>query len=466
MNDKNLKIKLKQIENNMKHKFSIVSIVLIASVYIFNIFNTKKYDKPQEIITFDILSYYAYLPATFIEKDYKLRAWENEEPWISRYWPKDLPNGNFVIKTSMGLSFLYAPFFFTAHALAPALGYETNGFTTPYALALILSSIFYMILGMFALRKVLLKHFNDIITGITLLIIGLSTNLFWYCTTEAPMAHSYGFALFCFFIFFCIKWYENQNLKNSIFLGLLIGIISLIRPSNIIIILFFIFYKIIKFNDLKERFLLFLHHYKMIIVMIISILIVWIPQFLYWKSVTGQYLYYSYGNQERFFFSNPKIFEVLFGFRKGWLTYSPSMIFSIVGIFILIKKYKEYFLPTLIFLIFNIYIISSWWCWWYGGGFGMRPCIESYAILAIPLASYLSWIITQKKALKILLISITTLITLQSAFHIIQYHYKTIHYEAMTSKAYFNSFWRVHKTKQFDTYLDYPNYSEALKGKR
>ena len=364
----------------------------------------------------------------------------------------------------MGVAFMYYPFFQTAHLLSPLLGYENDGFTAPYSTALIISSILYALMGMFFLRKVLLYSYNDIITSITLLIIGLSTNLFWYTTKEAPMSHSYSFALFCIFIFLTDRWYQKPNYTRSVFLGLTLGLIILIRPTNIIIVLYFLLYGIIKSKDFKNRFITYLSNYKQIILISICILLVWIPQLLYWKSVTNQFFFYSYSDNESFFFANPKIINVLFGFRKGWLLYTPSMIFSLIGIFLL--KNTKYFWAILSFTLVNIYIISSWWCWWYGGGFGMRPFIESYALLAIPLAAYLNWIVAQKKVYKIMLIIATSIIVAQSTFHIIQYHYKTIHYESMTRKAYFDSFWRINKSENFETYLDYPNYSAAKQNKR
>ncbi|MDD3281183.1 MAG: hypothetical protein PHC83_06390, partial [Bacteroidales bacterium] len=64
------------------------------------------------------------------------------------------------------------------------------------------------------------------------------------------------------------------------------------------------------------------------------------------------------------------------------------------------------------------------------------------------------------------MLCLTTIITLQSAFHTIQFHYKTIHYEAMTKKAYIDSFWKIKPSKEYNSYLSYPNYTEAQKGNR
>jgi hypothetical protein len=62
------------------------------------------------------------------------------------------------------------------------------------------------------------------------------------------------------------------------------------------------------------------------------------------------------------------------------------MIFAFAGIIVLWKRRSPYALPVTIFVPLNIYIIFSWWCWWYGGGFGQRAFIDSYALMAVATA--------------------------------------------------------------------------------
>jgi hypothetical protein len=446
-----------------KHLYSIIAIGLILITYFWYIFNTHKYSNPKSVFWSDVKFYYAYLPATFVEKDYKLHFFSNPDAANKQmYWPGTTPNKGCVIKTSMGMSMMYAPFFFVAHALADKTGYKADGFTVPYAFALIFSCVFYLSIGFLFLRTVLLKYFKDKIVAITLIIIGVATNLLWYATMEAPMSHGYSFALFCVFLYLMEKWQEKQGWGITVFMGLVTGLISLIRPTNGLILILFLFYNITNLKDIKTRVQLFLKNYWKIIVMAICVFIIWLPQLFYWKSVTGEWLFYSYGD-ERFFFNDPKIWLVLFSFKKGWFIYTPTMLFAVIGIGMLWKTNKRYFYPILLFSIINLYIISSWWCWWYGGGFGMRSLIESYAILAIPLATFLTWVAKQKSLIRIPLCIVVLAISAQSAFHSIQYHYGAIHWEKMTKEAYFDSFWRVKPSKEFQSLLHQRDLKATIK---
>jgi len=445
---------------------SLIAVFLIIFIYSWQNINIHKYKSPDIVVRSDVVSYYAYLPATFIEKDHTLQfVVDTTRSYVGIYWPERASNGGLVIKTSMGLSMMYAPFFFIAHLVSEKLGYEANGFTVPYAFALVFSCVVYLFVGFLFLRKVLLKYFNDIITTLTLIIIGTGTNIYWYATVESPMSHGYSFALFCIFLFLIEKWHANQKWSISIFLGLIFGLITLIRPSNGLIAIIFLLFGIVRQEDIVERFRLFWQNYKKIIVIIISTLIVWLPQLLYWKTVTGDWLYYSYG-EEQFFFNDPKIIESLFSFRKGWLVYTPIMVCSLIGIGLLWKMNRRYFFPIFVFFICNLYVISSWWCWWYGGGFGMRPLIESYAILAIPLASCLAWVGKRKIITKILLSVFILALYSQSLFHTIQYYYGSIHWGSMTKEAYFDSFWKVRPSEKFHSLIMEPDYEAAKNGDR
>ncbi len=448
---------------NIKNIFSIIIVLIVSASSLYLTFNTGRFKTPSKIIAWDVISYYSYLPATFIEKDYKLTFLKDFE----HYWPETTEDGAYVIRTTMGLSIMYSPFFFIAHWLAPEFGFEADGFTQPYALALILSSIFFVFLGFLFLRKLLLKYYSDLVVGIVLLIIGLGTNLFWYTTIAAPMSHAYSFALFAIFLYLTEKWHRKISLKNSVLLGLVFGLISLIRPTNSLIILVFAFYKVSNFRTFKEKFILFRNNFLQLFIIAFFAFLVCLPQFLYWKSLTGEFLYFSYGSDQNFFFQNPKIFKVLFSFRKGWLVYTPVMIFALLGFILMVKtETKQYLLAILLFTAINIYVISSWWCWWYGGGFGMRALIESYALFAIPLAAFFSWLLKQKLKKRIFLLLPVIMISLQSAFHTVQYYYGAIHWDSMTKEAYFDSFWRSKRSEDFKNKIKPPDYEAAKKGIR
>jgi hypothetical protein len=62
---------------------------------------------------------------------------------------------------------------------------------------------------------------------------------------------------------------------------------------------------------LKSKFSLLVSKYRILLIMIAATILVWLPQMIYWKYVTGQFLYFSYGDKGKFFFTNPQVINTL-----------------------------------------------------------------------------------------------------------------------------------------------------------
>lgn len=430
--------------------------------------NFRYWESKDRIIAWDAISYYAYLPAAFIYQDLSLQFVDTAPDGVKeKIWYGETPTGKRVIKTTCGLSMLYAPFFFAAHAYAKLSDrYAANGYTLPYRFGLIVSSIFFFSMGLYFLRRTLSLFFSNQVTILTCFIVALGTNLFYYTTTEPSYSHAYSFSLFAAFIYFSITFFKTPILKYAVFLGLLLGSISLIRPTNIIIVLFLIFWDVKSIADFKNRIQFFLLNYKLVLVMMMCTFIIWVPQLIYWKTLAGNWLYNSYGTTERFFFNDPKVIKVLFSYRKGWLLYTPVMAFALAGIFILRKTFKSFFVPVLLFICLNIYIISSWWSWWYGGSFGLRSMVDCYALMAIPLAALLSYTKQKNKIAFSVLSAILIILVFFQQFQTAQYRSGAIHWDSMSKEAYWANFGKLHQVPDFDKMLDPIDYEKAKLGDR
>ncbi len=448
----------------MKKYFVALSIILVLAAATYSDFNVKIWKVPGRVIQWDVIDYYGYLPAFFIYHDISLKFkdhYTGKKHFV--FWAKKTSTGSYVFKMTMGLSVMYAPFFLIANHFAGPAGYNTGGYSAPYRLALVMAALFYLAMGLLFLARVLRFYFSRWVTGITIIALGLGTNLFWYSTFEPGMPHVYDFALVSIFLYLTITWYRDSTLIRTVLLGLVAGLLTLIRPVNILVVLFFVFYDVKNVADLKLRWKLYRQKKGHLIVMIIFGFLMLVPQLLYWKTVTGQWLYYSYG-KEGFFFLHPQLINVLFSFRKGWFVYTPVMIFAVAGIYFLFKKYKQLFLPVFLLFLVYLYVVSSWWCWWYGGSLGQRELIDIYPVMALPLAAMLQWIISKKAVLRYLMGLLLLITVALGAFYNVQYYYGSIHWDSMTRQAYFNSFGRVHPSPSFYKLIKTPDYRDALLG--
>ena len=450
-------------------RLTLIGILLIQIGVILNIRPWRNAEKKNALINWDVTSYYSYLPAIFVHKDLKFEFLNNSEVNYAekhQFWPETAPNGNKVIKTTMGMSVLYFPFFIISHIYSLVNDkVVANGFSKPYEIGLTFSSIFYMMIGLFFLAKVLRSIYDEKKVSILLFLVFLGTNLFYYATTEPCMSHVYTFSLASVFMYITMKIYEKNNWKFFIFLGLIYGLLFLVRPTNILFILAFLLYKIESFSSLNKRLYWLIQHYKKLTISIVISVLIGSVQFFYWKWATGNWFFNSYVG-EQFYFNQPRIIEFLFSYRKGWLVYTPIFIFSFLGFYKMYVRKNPWFFSILIMLPVLVYLFSSWWCWWFGGGFGMRPMIDYYPLLIIPLGEILSTKISYKKyILNFILAGFVSL----NLFQTLQRRNLVIHWDSMSKESYW-AFFTTIKMKNAQDWerqkilLNAPDYNKARNG--
>jgi hypothetical protein len=449
-------------------KYASKAIIWISLLIIITInISYQNWNQEYKIIAWDVNSYYAYLPTVFIYHDLDMDFRDEDiEKHIKHYWPLTTEIGKKAIITSMGMAYLYAPFFLAGHGIVHLTGYAGDEFSAPYKIALIISSLFYLAFGLVFLRKVLRIYYSELVTSITLLIILFGTNFLHYVTDEPTMTHAYNFSMISVFLFLIIRWFRKPGIKNAILCGIMAGLISLVRPNNIIVVLLLIFWDITSFRDLGNRIRFYFRNIHLVIIMITASILVWIPQFLYWDYTSGSIFFNTYGSVGAgFFFDNPQFYHTLLSYRKGWFVYTPVMLFAIFGLYMLYKENRKLFLPVLIFLLINIYVISSWWCWWFGGGFGSRSFIDSYGIMALPLAALIAWTLRQKNILKYAILLLIAGTLYLNIFQVTQYKKGFLHYVMMSKESYWAVFLDMSPSQKYWNNLVYPDYEAAKEGR-
>jgi hypothetical protein len=445
-----------------KTGISKLVIWLFVLVVIGTNLNNNLWKREHGVVIHDVISYYSYLPAAFIYHDLSFNFIDKDPAFFAgKMFNYKTSDDRHFQKMTMGLAMLYLPFFLMGHAYAWISGAPMDGFSQPYMFFLLFGALFYVTLAAFTLRKILLRLVSEKLTAWVLLAILFASNLFFYTTLEAAMPHAYNFSLIVFFISLTIDWHHKPGIKNTFILGLIYGLISLIRPTNALIIIFFLLYDI---NSLKDRVLLFLNSWKLILLMVLAAFLVVLPQLLFWKFNTGSWIYYSYG-REGFFFDNPQIWRGLFSYRKGWLVYTPVMLFALSGLFFLRNQFKAFSVAIWVFVPLNFWIIFSWWDWTYGGSFGARPLIDTYSLMAIGLAAWLSFLAKQHKILFTTMQVLILVFAGLNLFQTAQYKYGAIHFAEMSKAAYWHSFGKLSRDLEFFELLEPMDYDSLIAGK-
>lgn len=220
----------------------IMLLLVVAILYNkeANLKERSTYKQPSPI-AWDVYGYYLYLPATFIYHDLGLedQAWLDETQ--KKYPPSPTPyqytqgkDRRHVIVYNIGYAFLYAPGFFVAHALAPSMGYEADGFSKPYQYSLEITALLFTLLGLWMFRKIALLYFSDTVTSLLLITVLLGSNYFYQVSYEGVMPHNFLFSLNCLIVCYTIQWHKDHQLKHVLLLALFLGLASICRPTELL----------------------------------------------------------------------------------------------------------------------------------------------------------------------------------------------------------------------------------------
>lgn len=355
----------------------------------------RAWEPPRNALTWDVFGYYLYLPATFIHHDIGLedRAWleevmERYEPSSTLYQLVDGPEGRRVIKYSAGMAVLYAPFFLIAHVSAPLLGYPADGFSAPYQYLLAFGCLLYALFGLWVFRRVLLHFFSDAWTALLILLVVFGTNYLHLTAWDGTLlSHTPLFLLYALLLWSTIRWHERPSGAMAWLIGATAGLITLVRPSEGVALLIPLLWLPIGQRPWALKWKLVQRHPGHLAAAALAFLIAVSPQLLYWHTVTGQWVFYSYVNPgEGFDLFPPHIGNFLFSFRKGWLVYTPLMALALAGMGWLRTRERRAFWAILAFLIADLWVASAWSTWWYAGGsFSSRSMVPAYTVLALPL---------------------------------------------------------------------------------
>lgn len=424
-------------------------LLLIAALYLYVMFNRQEiWQQKGYAFAWDKGGYYVYLPALFIYHDLGRLTFYKE---INRKYELTFERGIYyacydqpatgmrVNKYGPGIAIAQLPFFWLGHAITCIDGtYPADGFSYYYQFAIYLSTAFWAIMGLIAVRNLLSRYFAEEVVMPVLLLLAFGTNLYSYAVFDSGMSHPYSFAFFAIALNCADRYYAEQKLRHLLVAATFMGWIIIARPTNGLFVIVPALWGIWDTNDLMQRLRLFRqrwYHLAPALVLFAAMLLI---QMGYWKYVTGHWIHDSY-EEEGFNFLHPHIWEGLFSYRKGWFVYTPVALICLLGLIIVKKQYPRFFWAIALYCLLNIYVVFSWYAWYYGGSFGCRALVESFAVLAFPLASLMRWIYSKRNIIKITATGILVLFCALNIWQTYQYSLNIIPYDENTSAYY----WRV-----------------------
>lgn len=308
-------------------------------------------------------------------------------------------------KFTSGVALMLLPFYGLGVLIAAIFRLSVDGYSNYFMVFVNIGASFYLVVGLYYLKKWLNNYASEISSTITVLTIYLGTNLLYYTLDENLMSHLYSFSLLSIALYNSQQFLKTK--KTSFFIGLVaaLTLAILIRPTNVLflpIVLFSSSFSITTtINYLRSLITL-----KNFLISSLIALLILTPQLIYWKYTFGSFIQYTYTNEGFIYWNSPKFLLVLFSPQSGFLPYTPIYFLILAVSIVLFKKHKTQMLLGWTTFAAVVYMCASWSNPDFGVcNFGKRPIIEYYPILFMPLAYFLDFV-WQKQ--KLLLYSILT----------------------------------------------------------
>ena len=411
------------------------STLAITAVMVFFAFITWRWSWNQGpmIIRSDAEGYYAYLRAVFINHDL---GHEKPNPTYLHAVPEGTLNKYFA-----GEAVMLTPFFLAAHGWAHLSGAATDGLSTPYTRAVGLAALTYALLGLLAFRALLRAlRMNEPALTVTLLTVGFGTQLVQYACIQPGWSHVYSFCMVSVFLLLTMRLAAEPQPWRATVWGLSLGMIVLLRPVNGLVVLAI---PIILGNGTAAFIRCLLGRWKLLLSSSLAGSAVMLIQCVLWYAQVRHFIADGYQG-EGFHWDRPEIIQVLIGFRRGLFLWTPVMLFPAFSILVLWRTDRVRAVATSAYWAVNTYVISSWWIWYYGSGWGARVFIDHYPVLFLPLALVLSrWSNDPHSRWPwrgmLAMLTVASLFTMAQFY---QYNHRMFHPEAMDSQKYAWNFMR------------------------
>jgi hypothetical protein len=339
--------------------------------------------------------YYAYLPNYLLYGDPSLESvarahYEGAYPDSTgvRRFPE---TGRWLDQYNLGEALMMLPFFAAGHLVAKLRGLPLDGYSAPYQWGAALSGTFYFLLGLYAVRRMLAGRHDGRVILATLVALAFGTNLFHHGTRDSIYSHAYTFCLVALLCLATAAWHRAATLRATLALGLVMGLIALVRLPNGIAALIPALWGLQSPRELPARAKFLLARWKSLALAVAVAFVVFAPQLAVWRYATGHWLVNTYAiyavpGRKAWDFLHPRVFSLLFSVKKGLFFWSPLLLIAAAGFVALRRARSEYIWPALLTLAAQTWIMGAWVFWDYGGSYGHRGYTDWLALFAPPLA--------------------------------------------------------------------------------
>jgi hypothetical protein len=385
----------------------------------------------------DGISYHVYLPSIVFHGSPRL--WATADDQYGGGYPEHTgilrwPNTSWWLNPHpIGVAVLMLPFFLVAHALTLWSNLPPDGFSLYDQIAATLGGLTYGTAGLAILSRVLQRHVSDGVTLATLVTITFGTNYFHYLTFDATFSHPFAFFLVAALLWITTTWWHSPTSSRTVTLGLVVGALFLVRHSHLLLVLIPALYRP---SELWAR-------RGLIALAGLVALVVALPQLAIYKAVTGAWIVSPYSLlPATMSFGSPELAGILVTLPKGLFFWSPALLASVAGVFLLRDDARAFRWSTVVVFLLLAWLVGSWYDWQFGGSYGHRGFTDVLPLFAIPMAAAFTRLAQASSPVRLGGATLVAVAVVLSFFQMLQYWRGLIPFQNTTWADYSGIFLR------------------------
>jgi|APCry1669188910_1035180.scaffolds.fasta_scaffold00018_28 hypothetical protein len=291
---------------------------------------------------------------------------------------------------------------------------------------------------------VLRKYLSAGTTLATLFLLFLGTNFFLMTVFGEAKQASILFALMTVVVYMTQRWNEKQGWLEVIIAGCCMGCLVFIKPAGFASLLLFVFWGAYdketfrtKWEQVKENAL----QLGLLIVLVSAGIVL---RLIFPHAFEG-IIFNDYFSRKKAVFSlAPWLWTMFFSVRNGWLIYTPLVLCSIPGFYLLSTRNKSIFYATFLYsLVFTLLLASSPIAA-VPNSFSQAKMTEVFAVLLIPIGYFVSWIFEGGWPRRILTLLVLVSLAVLNLFQTWQYKTGILNPFVTTPEYYTAVFLKTH----------------------
>lgn len=306
--------------------------------------------------------------------------------------------GHKGIPHPIGPALAWAPFLAVSHGLSKVVNLfgadiASHGYTMWDQRIVFASTVVFAfgaaMLAWLVMRRWLV-HVASGLYGIVAVMFG--TSLTYFVTYMPSYAHGLDAFVCAAFLAYWALSYGQWTGRRFAIAGLLLGICALVRITGFslgIVLALEIVLETIRRARSRGAVATIATPALLGVLALLVASIVFIPQMLAWKYMYGEYLVSPMG--PRFMrMDHPRLLEVLFSSRNGWLSTHPIAYFSLIGLVFVPRPFRVVALGLGLATAFQVYVNACVFDWWAGASYGQRRMCSMTFVLIVGLSSLIA----------------------------------------------------------------------------